>query len=74
MGLIFSHLFKIKLLIPGVKSEKSTSRFYPVGMDGIGDFFSDLVLNRVAMLIPALLKALNHFLKKIRFEFIEISY
>lgn len=77
LGLIFSHLFKIKRLFPGVKSEKSTSLLSPADMGGVTVFFflSGLVIYGVEMLIPALLNSLNPFLeKKIRFEFIQINY
>lgn len=39
LGLIFSHLFKIKRLFPGVKSEKSTSLLSPADMGGVTGFF-----------------------------------
>lgn len=40
LGLIFSHLFKIKrLFFPGVKSEKSTSLLSPADMGGVSGFF-----------------------------------
>lgn len=39
LGLILSHLFKIKMpffFLPTINSQKSTSCFHPVDMDGVG--------------------------------------